>query len=1099
MSYNTYKQIDKQLNFPAIDAAIQQYWAEHHVFEKMCARGSIDFAFYEGPPSANGLPGIHHMLSRTTKDVALRYKTMQGYKVSRKSGWDTHGLPVELQVEKTLGITKKDIGTKISIEAYNKACRETVLKYIDEWNLFSEQMGYSVDLKNPYITCDNDYIESVWHIIGKIFSKGLLTKRFAIQPYSPAAGTSLSSHELNQPGCYKDVVDDAVTVKFRLLDEPDTFLLAWTTTPYTLPANAALAVGRDIEYVKIAKNTSTGQPVYYIVCSSKESDFFAPEDKVAAMDMLEMAAAGWYRVQRFAGAALIGLGYAPVFNFIQPESAAVNNAWKVYHSDHVTTTDGTGIVHISPAFGADDYKLHITAGVPLLMAPDEHGEACPLIDREGKFAPCVTNWAGRFFRGGYAAKKDDNVNKEIVEWLKQHNHLFKTEAYTHSYPHCWRTDKPVIYYPIDSWVVLVSAIKDRLVELNKRINWVPQSAGASRFGSWLENIQDWNLGRTRYWGTPLPIWATKDGSEVKCISSVAELKSEIEKSVACGIMKENPLTKEVPMDLHRPFIDEVLLVSAQGQVMYREEFVVDVWLDAGAMPYAQHHYPFENKEQFASNFPADFIAEGVDQTRGWFYTLHVLAGILFDTPAFKNVVCHGLVLDKTGVKMSKRLGNVINPVEAMNLHGADVVRFYIMRQTAAGDNLNFNIQEMLEIKSKFFGTLVNTFNFFCLYAGTDNWEYTSSIKVSDRPVMDRWIIACQQNVIDKVTAAFEAYRFSDGVRAMYDFVIDDLSNWYVRLNRKRFWNASVDNSKQAAYQTLYEILIDLSKMLAPVCPFLSETMFSSLNPKAGTSLSVHTEDWPVPTDAVRSEVLVNAMPVVRSICSAGHKIRKKAAVKVRQPLSCIYIDAGEVFYEEVVLKNAALICQELNIKTVQLKSLKKDIYCTRLKPNYKKLGRRAGSKMKELEAVIAALEEPQVLSYLDGNMLRLKLNAETFIISNGELDIIRKVDDEVVNRVSLFDGKVILQVDTVITEDLRIEGLAREVIKEIQDLRKGNELDLNDKIRVKLWDGLDVSKMLMLYEQHIRVETQAVDIALCPVLSDKYVTQAGLVESLALV
>ncbi|MFM1792333.1 MAG: Isoleucyl-tRNA synthetase, partial [Bacteroidota bacterium] len=909
----------KQLNWPAIEAEIKDFWERENVFEKSISQreNSPAFTFFEGPPSANGMPGIHHVMARAIKDIFCRYKTQQGFKVARKAGWDTHGLPIELQVEKRLGIKKEDIGTKISMEDYNRECRKDVLMFKDKWDDLTKKIGYWVDLNNPYVTYENEYIETLWNLLKRLYDKGYLYKGYTIQPFSPAAGTGLSSHELNQPGTYKNVKDTTIVAQFKLKDLENTFALAWTTTPWTLPSNTALAVGASIEYHTIQTfNPYTGESINVILAAALASKFFSPEGAEAAMDSYhpQQKNLPWRWIKSQLGSELAGLRYEQLLPYAQPEEG---DAFRIVVGDFVSTEDGTGIVHIAPSFGADDFKT----------AKDNGIGALTLVDKKGKFLDCVTDFAGEYVKEAYLSdeeKMDEtqkqgrdkylSVDERIAIKLKQENKAFKVEKYEHTYPHCWRTDKPVLYYPLESWFVKTTAVKDKLVALNKTINWKPASTGEGRFGNWLENLVDWNLSRSRFWGTPLPIWRTEDGSEEICIGSIEQLKQEISKAnTALGL---NQNIEEYTQDLHRPYVDRITLVSPSGKAMQRETDLIDVWFDSGAMPYAQWHWPFENEETFKQNFPADFIAEGVDQTRGWFFTLHTIATLLFDDIAFKNVIANGLVLDKHGNKMSKRLGNAIDPFETVDKYGADAVRWYMVTNAQPWDNLKFDMDGVVEAQRKFLGTLYNTYGFFAIYANLDLYAFNPNKPVDEAHFteLDRWVLSKLNSMIGDVQEAYNDYDPTRAGRYIEDFVTEHLSNWYVRLSRRRFWKGELNQDKEAAYETLYRCLTTVCELMAPIAPFFSDWLFKALHTGQNhVETSVHLTNWPQVDSRFINVELEKSMDLSQRICSLALSLRKKEKIKVRQPLQKILVPADNADIQDKISKMSDLICSEVNV------------------------------------------------------------------------------------------------------------------------------------------------------------------------------------------
>ena len=928
MKYN-----EKKTELSEVGKEVQQFWNDKQIFEKSVdtKEGKPTFTFYEGPPSANGTPGIHHVMGRTVKDIFCRFKTMQGFQVKRKGGWDTHGLPVELQVEKELGITKDDIGKKITVEQYNQKCREAVMKYKSQWDDLTVKMGYWVDLEHPYITFDNNYIESVWHLLKEFYKKDLLYKGYTIQPYSPAAGTGLSSHELNQPGTYKDVKDTTIVAQFKLKSNSkfadNTYFLAWTTTPWTLPSNSALAVGENIDYVLVSSfNPYTFQPVQVILAKALVGKYFSDKAKELSLEEYKEGdkLIPFKILETYKGKDLVGIEYDQLMPYLQPDAPA----FRVIAGDFVSTEDGTGIVHIAPTFGADDARVAKIAGIPSIVTKDDRGNEFPLVDKRGRFTQEVTDYAGEYVKEAYLTDEEKEVERKkqgrdkylsvderISIKLKEANRAFKVEKYEHTYPHCWRTDKPVLYYPLDSWFIKTTAKKDRLVELNKSINWKPESTGTGRFGNWLENLVDWNLSRSRYWGTPLPIWRTEDGTEEKCIGSIEELKAEIAKAQKAGIETATDIN-----DLHRPYVDNIVLVSDGGKPMKRELDLIDVWFDSGAMPYAQWHYPFENKEIFNNNYPADFIAEGADQTRGWFFTLHAISGMLFDKVAFKNVIANGLVLDKNGNKMSKRVGNVVNPFETIDKYGPDATRWYMITNAPPWDNLKFNLDGITEVQRRFFGTLQNTYSFFALYANLDNFTFSEAeIPLANRTESDRWILSKLQSLVKDVDSSFADYEPTKAGRAIQDFVVDDLSNWYVRLNRKRFWKGEYNADKTAAYQTLYTCLETVAKLGAPIAPFYMDKLFRDLNEvsKKHKVESVHLADFPKVVDANLDVALEERMSLAQRVSSLVHSIRKAQTIKVRQPLSRILIPILQPSMKAQIQAVEDLIKNEVNVKSIE--------------------------------------------------------------------------------------------------------------------------------------------------------------------------------------
>ena len=1082
----------KQLNLPDIDAEILKFWDDEDVFKKSVEEKPLDqtFVFFEGPPSANGMPGIHHVMARTVKDIFCRYQTMKGKRVERKGGWDTHGLPIELSVEKELGITKEDIGTKISVDDYNAKCREVVMRYKDIWDDVTRKMGYWVDLDHPYITYENNYIESVWWLLGQLYNKGLMYKGYTIQPYSPAAGTGLSSHELNQPGTYRDVTDTTVVAQFEAIEAslPDflkgfgpVHFLAWTTTPWTLPSNTALTVGPKIEYSLVQTyNQYTGLPIYVILASALvskvfDNKFFLAESQEAMLAYQAQDKKIPYRtISAFAGADLIGIRYKQLLPYALPYENA-ENAFRVIGGSFVTTEDGTGIVHTAPTFGADDARVakEATPEVPPMLVLDEQGNAVPLVTLQGKFRADLAEIGGKYVKNEYYADgqaPEKSVDVEIAIKLKEENKAFKVEKYVHNYPHCWRTDKPVLYYPLDSWFVRASSVKERMSELNATINWKPASTGEGRFGKWLENLQDWNLSRSRYWGIPLPIWRTEDASEEICIDSIEKLQGEIEKAnSALG------LNQEVPNDLHRPYIDYIVLVSSKGEPMKRELDLIDVWFDSGSMPYAQWHYPFENKEKIdsGSSFPADFIAEGVDQTRGWFYTLHAIATMVFDSVAYKNVVSNGLVLDKSGVKMSKRLGNAIDPFETISKHGADATRWYMIGNAPPWDNLKFDLDGVEEVKRKFFGTLYNTYSFFALYANIDGFKYEqASLPLEERPEIDRWIISLLNSLIKEVNADYADYEPTSAVRKIQVFLDDHLSNWYVRLCRRRFWKGDYSEDKIAAYQTLFDCLLTISKLMAPVAPFFSDWLFKNLNAVTGSSkaISVHLDEFPSADESVIDKSLEERMEYAQRISSLVLSLRKKENIRVRQPLQKILLPALSEDFKSQVIKVEDLIKAEVNVKEIELLSDTTGIISKKAKPNFKTLGKRLGGAMKGASAAIGNLTQEEIAEIERTGAYKLSVDGQDFDLNLEDFEII---SEDIPGWQVANDKEITVALDITITEELESEGMAREIVNRIQNIRKNSDFDVTDKILVSIQPLAEVDKAVNKYSDYIKNEVLA--------------------------
>ncbi len=1088
--YPEYKQVD----YPTIASEVLKFWEDNRVFERSVTdrEGAETFTFYEGPPSANGSPGIHHVIARTIKDIFCRYKTQQGYQVKRKGGWDTHGLPVEIQVEKQLGITKDDIGKKISVEEYNQKCQEAVMKFKDEWDDLTRKMGYWVDLQNPYITFKRDYMESLWHLLKQLFEKGLLYKGYTVQPYSPAAGTGLSSHELNQPGTYQDVKDTSIVAQFKVKKtdlsqeffdgEEDLRILAWTTTPWTLPSNCALAIGEDIDYVKVKTfNQYTHEAVSVILAKDLVANFFNPKAKDLRLDEYEAGAKliPYEISEPFKGKKMLEWRYEQLMPYVTNENLE-KNAFRVIAGDFVSTEDGTGVVHTASVFGADDFRVAQQNGVPAVMVQDESGHDQPLVDKHGQFVKEVTDFAGRFVKEEYY---DDEVRKApdfkptdvlIAIKLKEDNKAFKVEKYEHSYPHCWRTDKPILYYPLDSWFIKTTALKDRLVDLNKTINWKPAATGTGRFGNWLENLVDWNLSRSRYWGTPLPIWVTKDRQSMKCIGSLAELREEVDKAVQANLMDE-PLSED--FDLHRPYVDNVVLVSDDGEPMYREPDLIDVWFDSGAMPYAQWHYPFENKEVFEANFPADFISEGVDQTRGWFFTLHAIGVLLYDSVAFKNVLSTGLVLDKNGNKMSKRLGNAVNPFETLAKYGPDPTRWYMIANANPWDNMKFDLDGVLEVQRKLFGTLSNTYSFFALYANIDGFTFENeTLPLSQRTESDRWILSRLNTLISEVSASMDDYEPTKAARAIQSFVTDDLSNWYVRLNRKRFWVGEYNENKEAAYQTLYTCLKVTAKLMAPIAPFYSERLFQDLNSITGSdeALSVHLTLFPRKDEKAVDEELEARMHLAQLASSLVHSLRRKEKIKVRQPLTKIMIPILYPGERERLLLVEELIISETNVKAVEYLDDASGVLVKKIKPNFRKLGASYGPKMKKLTPMISALGQEEIQTFERAGEYLFVVDDEDIQLT---LDDVEIVSEDIPGWLVASEDGLTVALDVTITDELRREGIARDVVNRIQNLRKTKGLDVQDKIAIayQSQEAL-MEEAIAEHGEYIMRETQALTL-----------------------
>ncbi len=1068
-----------------VNKEILKRWDEKDVFRSglKMRENAPSFVFYEGPPSANGMPGIHHVIARSIKDIFCRYKTMKGYLVERKAGWDTHGLPVELGVEKALGITKEDIGKTISVAEYNAACRKDVMKYTKEWEDLTRKMGYWVDMDNPYITYDNRYIETLWFLLKELYNKGLLYKGYTIQPYSPAAGTGLSTHELNQPGCYRDVKDTTCVAQFKIKHPKpemsqfgEAYFLAWTTTPWTLPSNTALCVGANIDYATVQSyNPYTGKPMTAIL--AKELIFKHFNEKALELNLEDYKSGDKlvpFRITSVCkGADLTGMEYEQLIPWVNPGEGA----FRVITGDFVTTEDGTGIVHIAPTFGADDDRVAKANGVPPLMLTDKDGNRRPMVDLTGKFfnvedldidfiknsvaVELYKEYAGRFVKNAYDSRLTENdptLDIDICVMLKQQNLAFKIEKHLHNYPHCWRTDKPVLYYPLDSWFIRTTACRERMIELNDSINWKPQSTGSGRFGKWLENLQDWNLSRSRYWGTPLPIWRTEDGSEEKCIGSVAELFEEMRKAVEVGVMDKLPEKFETAdydlIDMHRPFVDNILLVSDSGKPMKRETDLIDVWFDSGAMPYAQIHYPFSGDLKGA--FPADFIAEGVDQTRGWFFTLHAIATMIFDSVSFRTVVSNGLVLDKNGNKMSKRLGNAVDPFETIEKYGSDPLRWYMITNASPWDNLKFDVEGIEEARRKFFGTLYNTYSFFALYANVDGFEYKEKdVPFNERPEIDRWILSLLNTLIKEADEHYAAYEPTRAGRAINDFVNDHLSNWYVRLNRKRFWGGEMTTDKLSAYQTLYTSLITVAKLMAPIAPFYSDKLFldliAPLNVQKGTSgvadSSVHLSDFPVCNKLLINKNLEERMQIAQSISSLVLALRRKVNIKVRQPLSCIMVPVSDAHQKMAIEAVHNLILNEVNVKEIKYVDNADGILIKRIKPDFKKLGPRYGKIMKDLAAEIARMSQKDILLLEQTGRFDLPVGNDTAEITVDDVEII---SEDIPGWLVANEGKLTVALDITVTDELRKEGIARELVNRIQNMRKTSGYEITDKINVTI-------------------------------------------------
>lgn len=1079
------------MNLPAFEQEVLDAWKENNTFQKSIdnRKNAPAFTFYEGPPSANGMPGIHHVMARAIKDLFCRYQTLKGKQVKRKAGWDTHGLPVELQVEKKLGITKEDIGKSISIADYNKACRAAVMEFTSVWDELTIRMGYWVDLNAPYVTYTNDYIESLWAILKKLNDKNLLYKGYTIQPYSPAAGTGLSSHELNLPGCYKNVKDTSAVAQFKIKDSENTYFLAWTTTPWTLPSNSALAVGNNILYACV----DTFNPYTFIrmkawLAKDLIPKFFPEKNQNQDFDAYKSGDKNipWSIIDEKKGSELIGIEYEQLMPYVQPEAPA----FRVIPGDFVTTEDGTGIVHIAPTFGADDMRVAKQHNIPAILVKDELGQDIPLVDKQGRFVKEVTDFAGMYVKNYDNQDENDpaykSVDVKISIKLKEENKAFKVEKYEHSYPHCWRTDKPVLYYPLDSWFIKTTAVKDRLVELNQTIKWKPESTGSGRFGNWLENLVDWNLSRSRYWGTPLPIWVSEDKSEIKCIGSVQELKSEVEKSVAAGLMQQEFLNQwDQNIDLHRPWVDDIILVSDSGKPLKREPDLIDVWFDSGAMPYAQWHYPFENQEIFQQAFPADFIAEGVDQTRGWFFTLHAIAVMTEDKVAFKNVIANGLVLDKNGNKMSKRLGNAVDPFSTIDAYGADCLRWYMIENAPPWENLKFNIDTLDETRRKLFGTLFNTYNFFALYANLDNYKATGSnpVAVEERPESDRWIISLLHSLIRETDAAYADYDPTRAARAIQEFVIEQLSNWYVRQSRRRFWKGELNHDKISAYETLNECLMVTAQLMSPIAPFISDWLYRNLTAwrQDAVAESVHLGDWPLCRAEDINPELEARMAMAQDICSLVRSLRRKTDLKIRQPLQRILIPAYDARLTERIKAVEDLIKAEVNIKEIELIHDDSNVVVRKAKPNFKLLGPKAGPLLKDLGATIQAFDAAQIRELEQNGSIHVSAGGKNFELLRNEVEIF---SEDIPGWSVAANGKLTVALDITLTPDLIAEGYAREFINRIQNLRKDSGLELTDRIHVIVSKHPEWDQALIKFNSYICTETLAVSLSGADVIQD---------------
>lgn len=1103
----------KGLNLPNVAAEVLADWGRDKIFEKSISsrEGNTPFVFFEGPPSANGMPGIHHVMARTIKDIFCRYQTLKGLQVKRKAGWDTHGLPVELGVEKELGISKEDIGTKISVEDYNKACRETVMRYTDVWNRLTEQMGYWVDMEDPYITYESKYMESVWYLLSELYKKDLIYKGYTIQPYSPAAGTGLSSHELNQPGCYRDVKDTSAVAMFKAKKETltsevlkavegDVQFIAWTTTPWTLPSNTALCVGPKIDYVLVKTfNQYSGNAMNIVLAkalvSKQLSGKYVEAETEAELEAYEFGAKKipYCSVADIKGAEMVGTRYEQLLPYAQPYQYA-DKAFQVISGDFVTTEDGTGIVHIAPTFGADDALVAKNFGVPGMLVLDENDNPRPLVDLQGRFVPEMGDLAGMYVKNEYYAEgeaPDKSADVEIAIMLKEQDKAFRVEKYEHSYPHCWRTDKPVLYYPLDSWFIKSTAMKDRMIELNKTINWKPESTGTGRFGNWLENLNDWNLSRSRYWGIPIPIWSSEEGDERICIGSASELYSECEKSVAAGLMERNPITDFEPgnmskenydkLDLHKNYVDEIVLVSETGKPMHRESDLIDVWFDSGSMPYAQWHYPFENKELIdqQTSYPADFIAEGVDQTRGWFFTLHAIATMCFDSVAYKNVVSNGLVLDKNGQKMSKRLGNAVDPFETLNQYGPDATRWYMITNAQPWDNLKFDLDGITEVQRKFFGTLYNTYSFFSLYANIDGFTYKEAdISIEDRPEIDRWILSELNTLMKVVDKAYGDYEPTRAGRLLQDFVTENLSNWYVRLCRRRFWKGDYAQDKISAYQTLFTCLVNLAKMASPIAPFFSDRLYQDLMGATDlpTEESVHLALFPTAEETLIDSDLEKRMQMAQNITSMVLSLRKKEKIRVRQPLQKIMIPASDEAVKAQISAVKDLVLSEVNVKELDFMSEDSNVLVKEIKANFKALGPKYGKQMKAIASAISGFEQVHINLLEKEGAYTLNIEGSDVVISTEDVFI---SSQDIPGLLVANNKGTTVALDITMNEALLEEGIARELVNRIQNMRKDAGLEVTDRIKLSITQNEKVEPAIVSNKSYICGETLADDIIIC--------------------
>jgi len=1127
----------KGLDLTGINKEIEAFWKENNTFEQSLENRKNDpaFIFYEGPPSANGTPGIHHVMARTVKDIFCRYKTQKGYRVDRKAGWDTHGLPIELAVEKTLGITKDDIGKKISISDYNETCRREVMKYTREWEELTDRMGYWVNMDDPYITFENKYIETVWYLLKRLFDDDLLYKGYTIQPYSPAAGSGLSSHELNQPGCYRDVKDTTVVALFKLIEDDksaflyqetdaEVYILAWTTTPWTLPSNTALAMGPSMDYISVKTyNPYSGDPITVVLAKALLEKYFPAGNKDLEWDSYKPGDKNipYQLLGEYKGKAFDGISYEQLIDWVKPRKPA----FKVLLGDFVTTEEGTGIVHIAPTFGADDYRIAKENDIPALVVVDREGNTQPLVDKHGRFykvdeldenfveefvnQSTYGDFSGRFVKNEYdesIPEGSETTDVAIAVNLKQQKKTFLIAKYVHNYPHCWRTDKPVLYYPMSSWFIRTTRVKERLIALNNTINWKPDSTGTGRFGKWLENLVDWNLSRSRFWGTPLPIWMTEDKNEVKCIGSVEELKAEIEKAVSAGIMKKNPLADYIPgentdenyqhFDLHRPFVDEISLISDSGEKMYREPDLIDGWFDSGAMPYAQWHYPFEKKEEFNQLFPADFIAEGVDQTRGWFFTLHAIATMVSDSVSFRNIISNGLVLDKNGNKMSKRLGNTVDPIETIEKYGADPLRWYMMTNAQPWDNLKFDEDGVDEVKRKLYGTLYNTYSFFALYANIDGFSFRDEeIPVHERPEIDRWIISLLNSLIKEVDEHLGNYEPTRAGRAIQEFIIENLSNWYVRLNRRRYWGGDFTKDKKSAYQTLYTCLETVSRLMAPIAPFYAERLFTDLNNVSGrhTADSVHLTDFPECDESRIDKGLEEQMGLAQKISSMVLGLRRKVNIKVRQPLNKLMVPILDNGFQGKVESVKDLILTEINVKDIEFLTDTSGILVKRIKPNFKSLGPRFGKLMKTIATEVQKMSQDDISSFEASGEWKLKVSGEEILLLPDDVEI---TTEDIPGWLVANDGSLTVALDVTITDELRYEGIAREFINRIQNYRKESGFEVTDKINIMIMKHESLNKAIDQHREYIGIQTLADRVQLVDEMDTKNARKVEIEEGL---